>query len=396
MKKLLVSIMMLTLVFSVSCTSKKDMDKDQETAEVTDPALDLEGADASAKMDSMETSTDTDDFAGDEEVIADTDELPNDSLEAESKGAEGEEVVLEDTAATATSDGSITADTSFADTSLEDTSTESVALLDTPAPKPNIPLQKIKDAPYYQGRVLLNTVYIGRPKDTIYSVSMKIFGSDRSADLKAANPFLNAREVKVGDKIYYNSPKRPQDAERMLTYYEDNGIPAQTYVSKSGENIRTISKNLLGHKDSWKEVWATNLAVDSKGELPEGTELRYWPDSGSQIPLADSQVPQAESSEVSTDVGQPQDVAANNAPIDDFAMPEDMGTAGAVAAEPPPPPPPPPPPSQPAKQVASSSDKDMTFMLSAGGLLLLGVGIILAVMRRSRSRKMSMNTNTQI
>jgi hypothetical protein len=244
--------------------------------------------------------------------------------------------------------------------------------------------------------VLLNTVYIGRPKDTIYSVSMKIFGSDRSADLKAANPFLNAREVKVGDKIYYNSPKRPQDAERMLTYYEDNGIPAQTYVSKSGENIRTISKNLLGHKDSWKEVWATNLAVDSKGELPEGTELRYWPDSGSQIPLADSQVPQAESSEVSTDVGQPQDVAANNAPIDDFAMPEDMGTAGAVAAEPPPPPPPPPPPSQPAKQVASSSDKDMKFMLSAGGLLLVGVGIILAVMRRSRSRKMSMNTNTQI
>ncbi len=416
MKKLLVSIMMLTLVFSVSCTSKKDTDMDQETAEATDPAQDLEGAAAAESMDDMETSTD--DFAEDEEVVADTGDeaLPDETLAPEASGAEGEEVSLtddasstsadvvsEDVAGTSTDDGSITSDVSdttvSSDESVFDTSTssdssgESTALLDTPTPKPNIPLQKIKDAPYTQSGVLLNTVYIGRPGDTVSSVSMKVFGADRSADLKAANSFLKRREVKVGDKIYYNSPKRPQDGERMLTYYEDNGIPAQSYVSKAGDNIRTVSATLLGDKDSWKEVWATNLAVESKGDLPEGTELRYWMDSGNSIPIADNSAPAQEAVEPSQPVAQD---TANTLPADDFAMPDDMSgsAAGSVAVEPPPPPPPPPPAA--TKQVASSNDKDMTFMLSAGGLLLVGVGIILAVMRRSRSRKMSMNTNTQI
>src|SRR5690606_18208841 len=72
-------------------------------------------------------------------------------------------------------------------------------------------------------------------------------------------------------------PNRPNDQEKMLTFYEDNGIPSQVYQSGPDESIRTISKKLLGHERSWMEVWATNPSVESKWLLPEGTTLRYWP-----------------------------------------------------------------------------------------------------------------------
>ncbi len=421
---------MLGLMFNVSCTSKNDTDSDQETAEATDPALDVEGADAAASTDSSTEESSIDDFAEDE-VVADTgdgstEQLPDEALAPEATGAEGEEVLLSDDGATSTtdtvagvetSDGSISDDTSYTDSSTESSSDASmdmptetptetptdVAAMDSAVstdasadysePKPKISVKKIKDTPFNQGGMLLNTVYLARQGDDMVRISNKIYGSDKSAELLNANPYLK-NGVKVGDKIYYNSPRRSQDAERMLTFYEDNGVPAQSYVAKSGDNIRKISKTLLGDSGSWKEVWATNLAVESKGDLPEGTELRYWTDSGSAMPVAE--MPQA------ADMMEPvPEVAQNNVPApapaqDDFAMPDDMSNgmaAGTVAAEPPPPPPPPAP--QASKQVASA-DKDMTFMLSAGGLLLVGVGIMLAVMRRSRSRKISINTNTQI
>ena len=80
-------------------------------------------------------------------------------------------------------------------------------------------------------------------------------------------------------KIYYPSQQDPND-QTMKTYYEEMGVPPQVYVtSTNGEDIRALSKEFLGHKDSWKEVWSTNLAIESKGSLPNGTEIKYWPES---------------------------------------------------------------------------------------------------------------------
>lgn len=164
-----------------------------------------------------------------------------------------------------------------------DSSSQNVTEL-TPAPatteeKPKpVPasLQKVAMKPWKVGKTWFNAVYFARPGDTIKSISQNIYGANKVSLLKKGNPFLNNRSVKPGDKVYYNSPKRPEDSENMQTYYEENGLAPEVYVSKAGDDIKKISKDLLGFDNAWKEIWASNLSVESKGSLPEGTELRYW------------------------------------------------------------------------------------------------------------------------
>ena len=83
----------------------------------------------------------------------------------------------------------------------------------------------------------------------------------------------------VGDKIYYNSPNRPTDNSQLLFYYEDNNRSPSYYTVSAGENIRDISYKLLGHAKSWKEIWATNQELESKGTIERNISIAYWPES---------------------------------------------------------------------------------------------------------------------
>ena len=78
-------------------------------------------------------------------------------------------------------------------------------------------------------------------------------------------------------KFTITPTQRPNDSDQLLLYYEDINVAPQVYISKEGDNIRKVSMELLGDEGSWKEVWATNLHVDSKGQIPGGLELKYWP-----------------------------------------------------------------------------------------------------------------------
>lgn len=141
-----------------------------------------------------------------------------------------------------------------------------------------IPVKKMKTTPYTIRGTLVNAIYIARDGDDLQSISQKIYGEDRTADIINASPWLG-NGIKVGDKVYYNSPKRPNDSDQLLTFYEDAGLVPQTYVAKSGDNIRAVARDLLGHDRSWMEVYAFNLDIETKGELSEGVSLRYWPEN---------------------------------------------------------------------------------------------------------------------
>ena len=106
------------------------------------------------------------------------------------------------------------------------------------------------------------------------------------------NTHLKKGALRVGQKVYYNSPNRSQDRSRLLTYYEDVRIPAQTYSASAGENIRKVSENLLGHQRSWMEIWANNQQIQEKWTLNAPYQVRYW--QGAQAPaptLASNQDP---------------------------------------------------------------------------------------------------------
>ena len=159
--------------------------------------------------------------------------------------------------------------------------------IETPKKKTWIPLKKIPTQPWKQDGKWVNAVYIARDGENLNQINIKIYGHTNLIDeLKNFNPFLKRRDPKVGDKIYYNSPMRPNDRVKFSHYYEDNNQTAMTYDIQAGENIRTIATQLLGHKDSWKEIWVTNPQVESKWDVSETVTVYYWP--GSAVTVANN------------------------------------------------------------------------------------------------------------
>ena len=193
----------------------------------------------------------------------------------------------------------------------------------TPPPaKKWVSYKKIKDKPYNSAGFLVNAVYIARDGDSMQSLSQKIFGSDQIQSLYAINPHLKARAVKTGDKIYYPSPHRPQDSDQLLFYFEDKGIPPNYHQVSEGENIRAVATSLLGHKDSWKEVWATNLELDSKGQLDQAITIKYWPIGVDSKPEEPAEPASAMEGEPAEEPAEPASAMAEESEINPSLEPE--------------------------------------------------------------------------
>ena len=273
----------------------------------------------------------------------------------------------------------------------EDSSSPSPSL---PQLKKNIPLQKIKTSSYRKGNILVNAVYIARQGDTLRNISSKIYGGvDRTADLHKVNPHLKHRDLKVGDKIYYNSPIRPNDNSKLLFYYRDINAESSFHSLSQGSNIRTESTKLLGHPNSWKEIWATNPDLISKGDIEQNLNIVYWPQG------ATAQVATAPSSDSPAD-SFPEDSAPEEEKAPDFpsdAHPEEaMGSEDSASFPPPPPPaevksgiedksfPPPPPPMPPSENPKKDAQSFVQSLFKQKGIIfgLISVVIILILMIR--------------
>ncbi len=211
-------------------------------------------------------------------------------------------------------------------------------------------LKKITEAiPYQHGEGWVNTVYIARPKEKLKDISQKIYGMDKTKELKKINSFLAARSPNGGDKIYYISPNRPADSMKTLSFYEDTGMIAETYIAKKGDNLKKISKNLLGYENAYKEVWSTNPVV-SKAGLDEGETLRYWKSSSAVVPTmaANTEMPKGGAQVIESTSQLPSQPIAKN----------DMQNAAPPAqpqAELPPPPPAPDMQAPPVDQLAQNA-----------------------------------------
>jgi len=307
---------------------------------------------------------------------------------------------------------------------------------EAPAPKTFAPLLKVKDAAFDKDGANLNRYYVARADDkSVKAVSKKIFGGkDHSKDLKKWNPTIAKRAPKVGDKIYYQSEANPTDTQ-MLSYYEEAGIQPQVYTTQEGDNLRKLAKSWLGSKDSWKEVWVTNPDVDSKGDVPAGLQIKYWPsDAVSTMAKNETMLP----FEPGSAAPPPPDIPPPP-PMDALAPPPppnmaDMGAppppppgamppgspspastpdipGGAAAMAPPPPPPPdqgaPPPPPPPAAPEAKrpskapmannggESDPDTTMAMGLGAILLIAAAVLFVVLRKNRAKRVDLG-QTQV
>lgn len=432
-KYLLVLITALAFSFG-GCTSKKAAEEDSgvDVAEVSgegdglESTDDVASTDSSADLGSGELSLDEQLPEEKSEVATPAEELAGspESLEEPAKTdiASNEEPALEPASEPTPEPMSeappTTVDDSLASGGME---SSSPAPMTEEEPKKSAPLRKIADMPYEQGGVLINAVYLARKGDTVDTVVSRIYGSsDRKKELLKLNPTLKARGVKVGDKIYYNSPQRPTDNQKLLTYFEDMGLAPETYAVAQPENIREIAKKLLGDANSWKELWSTNMDLESKGDLPEGTQLRYWAGTGSMLAQAEPPPAPQEMAPPPVDpvAAAPMEQAPPPPPPMETQQPPDMNAmaqtndVGMQAPEPPPPPPPveaAPPPPPPGDEMASGEtaegddlmgvlgNPDQTMALGAGAILLLGaVAIFIMIRKRNKARQqIDFHTSTQ-
>jgi LPXTG-motif cell wall-anchored protein len=293
-KRLIVLIALCGFALNnTGCSSKESQGESPEASDVAseEVSADLEKVDESA-VEAVE-SVAAEESLGEKSVAATSSEVEADSansgveaaqeLSSEVQAAQNAEIEAlppdplaenvtqdikpEEKAPTSTIDEPTTVAAVDANTTIVD---------EAPAPKaPPAALQKVATSPWKVGKTWFNAVYFARPGDNLLKISKMIYGKDKRKEIKKGNVVLQSRDVKPGDKVYYNSPNRPDDSTRINTYYEDSGVASEVYVSKPGDNIKKISKSLLGYEGAWKEVWSSNT-VESKGELPEGTELRYW------------------------------------------------------------------------------------------------------------------------
>lgn len=300
-------------------------------------------------------------------------------------------------------------------------------------PKAAPAIKKIGELMPYQNKegAWINTVYIARPKEKLLDISMKIFGADKTEDLKkiTENSYLKVRSPRAGDKIFYTSPNRPEDSAKTMLYYEDMGMMPETYVAKKGESLRKVSKALLGYDNAWKELWASN-AVESKTSLKDGETLRYWmAPSAAPAPVAmNSEAPKEEAKLIDASQA-PQQIAALPPPPTEananLPPPPDMAAAAPQAAAPmpaaevapvqaaapeatlPPPPtenmtPPPPPPAAPEAAHAApkkkinldevaateeeSGELDSDTLMSMGALGVLVALLAFVIIRKKKQK----------
>lgn len=423
MKKLVVLFAVLGLMFQTSCTSK-DSKQDAEAVADYDAAemAALEGGEGGVGDDALMSA-----------------ELPEEALTEEAPAVEAappNEVVTTETTTTIAEEGT-PADAATVESTekntisemapMEPAPTETAEILppvepaneaplqeapayaampdpveEKPAPKPVASLQKVKSAPFREGKILANAVYFARPGDSLSSISQTIYGSDRTKDLKAVNPVLKRRDVRPGDKVYYNSPNRPDDEARMLTWHEDNGMMPEVYVAKSGDNIREVSKKLLGYSDAWKEVWSSN-DLESKGRMEEGTQIRYW----TSVAMA-AAPPAPEMPAQQQEMAQLPPPSEATAELPPPPMPEEMQMAQNDLPPPPPPPPmeqmaPPPPPPPPAPEMVADApteeapmDEDMTLALTAVMLAAAGMAALIVVRKKRKQKEAEQNLNTHV
>ncbi len=428
----LVLSLLIALTNFVACTSSDSSD-DSEVAEVEESiegSEDLDVAEGEGEM--SEEGTDGEDTLevaeGDEvseEPQISEDTLPEEAL-ADSELSLDEEIAASE-ASTGEEGISPEAIASVDDQALPPTDTFSEAPpmeMAEPTPTTEVvekvsfsaPLQKVPTTPWRHAGVLYNSVYFAKPGESLSSISKEIYGdASRVSELKKGNGVFASRGVLPGDKVYYNSPTRPTDDSRFMSFYEERGATPQTYISQSGDTLKGVSKKLLGYSAGWKELWASNN-IDSKGELASGTEIRYYTSTAGlgmePAPMmADANTNFAPPPPPMPEPPPPPPMPELPPPPPPTAM-NDMQppppSANAMNDIPPPPPmdqmeqiPPPPPPPPPVamnnsprgsaagfeEEAPFYEDPTIALGLAAGALVLLGV-IVMASRRRKHQREL--------
>jgi nucleoid-associated protein YgaU len=144
-------------------------------------------------------------------------------------------------------------------------------------------IPEVAVAPIQKGRANLNRFYFLRKGDSPKKVSEMIYGNTRfSKKLWSWNPI----QWFPGNLIYYQSALKP-NGSKMSSFYQEKGFAPVEYVVKKGESLSLISKRILGHYRSWREIASMN-GLRKVDQISVGVKLALYAD----LPFEEKQVEQ--------------------------------------------------------------------------------------------------------
>jgi LysM repeat protein len=117
--------------------------------------------------------------------------------------------------------------------------------------------------------------------DTLYGIAMKHYGDARGAQIiETANPGLNPKALRVGDKIIL--PDKPAPAEKLPAPAASGaaapaGAPAgKVYVVQKNDTLIGISKRIYGDASMYRKIFEANKDILSSpnATLHVGEKLR--------------------------------------------------------------------------------------------------------------------------
>lgn len=143
----------------------------------------------------------------------------------------------------------------------------------------------IHSMPLRQGEHWLNSFYVlTSEQESWQSLSQKFYGrSDRAGLLQNWNL---STPLNSGAIVYYNSPFRPQDRERMLSFAEDFGQRAEAYVVRKGDTLSKLAGQLWGNVHAWPAIAAINPQIAHPDVIQIGQTIALPPFVNSESILA--------------------------------------------------------------------------------------------------------------
>ena len=119
--------------------------------------------------------------------------------------------------------------------------------------------------------------------DTLYGIALKHYGDARGAPvIEAANPGLNPRALRVGEKI--TLPDKPPAAERLpappggssAASGASAAAPGKVYVVQKNDTLIGISKRIYGDASMYRKIFEANsgLLSSPNATLHVGEKLR--------------------------------------------------------------------------------------------------------------------------
>lgn len=206
----------------------------------------------------------------------------------------------------------------------------------------------VHSVPVKEGEHWLNAFYfVTSDAETWQSLSKKFYNRDDRAEL--LSKWNLGQTLQSGSVVYYNSPFRPQDRDKMLSFSEDFGQPFEQHEVKAGDTLSKIAGSLWGDVNAWPAIAAANpqLAHPDVIEIGETLFLPPTVDSGrilaslvksmrdkpvaAAMPTSDEMDAAALNSDL--DASLP-DVAGNVAPNDH--KPKELAIAGSLNSQGPP------------------------------------------------------------